>query len=121
MRDVLTAASNGNAQAKLAVDMFVRRVVKYVGAYYTLLPNGAEALVFTGGIGEWSSAIRGMILDRLSALKLYQDKDRNEQAKGKRGLISSDASAWKAIVIPTNEELMISRSVVQVLADANGQ
>ena len=115
MRDVLTAADAGNPKAQLAINMFVRRVVKYVGSYYTLIPGGAEALVFTGGIGEWSSIIRGLIMDKLSALRIWQDKDRNEACKGKRGVISSDNSAWKAIVIPTNEELMIARSVVEVL------
>lgn len=120
MRDVLGAAKSGNPKAQLAIDMFVRRVVKYVGSYYTLIPGGAEALVFTGGIGEWSDIIRGMIMDKLSALRIWQDKTRNEACKGKRGVISTDASAWKAIVIPTNEELMISRSVVEVLA-SNGK
>jgi len=91
-------------------------VVKYTGSYYTLIPGGAEALVFTGGIGEWSSYIRGKILDKLSNLRLWQDPALNDKCKGKRGVISSAKSEWKALVIPTNEELMIARSVVQVLS-----
>jgi acetate kinase len=117
MRDVIEAANSGNEQAKLALKMFVRRVVKYVGAYFTLIEGGAEALVFTGGIGEWSDIIRGLVMASLKPLGIAVDDAKNKEFRGKAGVISTADSKWKAIVMPTNEELMISRSVVQVLKE----
>jgi len=114
MRDIVNAADSGNEQAALALKMFVRRVVKYIGSYYVLL-HGPEALVFTGGIGEYSVAVRGMILRELACLNLFEDPAKNAACTGKKGIISTDNSAWKAIVMPTNEELMIARSTVRIL------
>ena len=114
MRDMLNAAESGNAQAELAVKMFVRRVVKYIGSYFVLL-GGAEALVFTGGIGEYSVPIRSRIMAGLSALNIKMDPEKNKACFGKKGIISTDDSAWKAIVMPTNEELMIALSTMNVL------
>lgn len=114
MRDTLAAAESGNEQAALAIKMFVRRIVKYIGAYYVLL-GGADALVFTGGIGEFSVPIRKKIMDCLGALGLKVDGVANKECFGKPGVISTEDSSWKAIVMPTNEELMIARSVVSTL------
>ncbi|MBO7146790.1 MAG: acetate kinase [Lentisphaeria bacterium] len=114
MRDIIEAAKGGNAQAELALKMFVRRVVKYIGSYYVLV-GGAEALVFTGGIGEYSCPIRKMIIEALGCLNIAVDEEKNAACFGKKGVISTDCSAWKAIVMPTNEELMIARSTLQVL------
>lgn len=114
MRDMLNAADSGNAQAELAVKMFVRRVVKYIGSYFVLL-GGAEALVFTGGIGEYSVPIRSRIMAGLGALNIKMDPEKNKACFGKKGIISTDDSAWKAIVMPTNEELMIALSTMNVL------
>ena len=99
----------------LALKMFVRRVVKYIGSYYVLL-GGAEALVFTGGIGEYSKPVREKIMNGLAALNIKLDPAKNEECFGKKGIISTQDSAWKAIVMPTNEELMIARSTLRVLA-----
>lgn len=115
MRDIINATEAGNEQAALALKMFVRRVVKYIGAYYVLL-NGPEALVFTGGIGEYSKPVRKMIMEGLGSLNLRLDPAKNEEFFGKKGIISTDDSSWKAIVMPTNEELMIARSTLRVLA-----
>ena len=114
MRDMINAAADGNAQAELALKMFVRRVVKYIGAYYVLL-GGAEALVFTGGIGEYSVPIRKRVMEGIAALNIKLDPAKNESCFGKKGIISTDDSAWKAIVMPTNEELMIALSTMKVL------
>lgn len=114
MRDMMNAAADGNAQAELAIKMFVRRVIKYIGAYYVLL-GGADALVFTGGIGEYSLPIRQRIMKGLSALNIRIDNEKNNHCFGKKGVISTDDSAWKAIVMPTNEELMIALSTMRVL------
>ncbi|OQA81735.1 MAG: Acetate kinase [Lentisphaerae bacterium ADurb.Bin242] len=114
MRDIINAAEAGREQAALALKMFIRRVVKYIGAYYVLL-DGPEALVFTGGIGEYSKPVRKMIVEGLGSLNLHLDPDGNEEFFGKKGIISTQDSAWKAIVMPTNEELMIARSTLRVL------
>lgn len=114
MRDVIAAAENGGERAALALKMFVRRVVKYIGSYYVLL-GGADALVFTGGIGEYSVGIRERIMDGVKCLGLVCDPEKNRACCGKKGVVSTDSSAWKAIIMPTNEELMIARSTAAVL------
>ena len=118
MRDIIQAAENGDNQAMRALKMFVRRVVKYVGAYYALL-KGADALVFTGGIGEYGVYARGKILEKLSALGIFLDKKKNEECSGKQGIISTEESSWQAIVMPTNEELMIARQTLETLKTLN--
>ncbi|OGV48285.1 MAG: hypothetical protein A2X49_15745 [Lentisphaerae bacterium GWF2_52_8] len=115
MRDIIAATERGDQQALRALRMFVRRIVKYIGSYYALLVDGADALIFTGGIGEYSSLVRGMVLEQLPSLKIKVDPTRNEACKGKPGIISTDESQWKAVVMPTNEELMIARGVVITL------
>ena len=114
MRDMINAAAEGKEQAELAIRMFVRRVIKYIGSYYVLL-GGAEALVFTGGIGEYSVPIRQRVMEGLGALNIRIDDGKNNACFGKKGVISTDDSAWKAIVMPTNEELMIALSTMRVL------
>ena len=113
MRDMLSAAGSGNERAALAVKMFVRRVVKYIGAYNCLV-GGAEAIVFTGGIGEYSYEIRKMILQSLGALGIGVCEKRNSECFGKAGVISTDGSKIKAIVMPTDEELMIARHTMKL-------
>ena len=114
MRDMLAAAESGNPQAELAIRMFVRRIVKYIGAYFVLI-GCTEAIVFTGGIGEFSIPIRRRILAELGALGIRMDEARNQECFGKAGVISTDDSKLKAIVMPTDEELMIARSTVETL------
>ncbi len=115
MRDMLDAEANGNEQAGLAIKMFVRRIVKYIGAYYVLI-GGPEAIAFTGGIGEFSRPIRKRIMAGLAALNIKLDEARNEACFGKAGVISTDDSAWKAIVMPTDEELMIAKNTESIVS-----
>lgn len=114
MRDMLAAAEKGSERAELALKMFARRIVKYIGAYYVLL-DGPQAISFTGGVGEFSVPMRKRIMDQLGSLGLKLDDGRNAECFGKAGVISTDDSSWKAIVMPTDEELMIARSVVDTL------
>ena len=114
MRDIVNAADSGNKDAALALKMFIRRIVKYIGSYYVLL-GGADALVFTGGIGEHSIPERKAILDGIACLGIKCDDAKNNDCFGKAGVISTDDSAWKAIVMPTNEELMIALETVKTL------
>ncbi len=110
MRDIIAAEEKGDQQALRARRMFTRRVVKYIGSYYALL-GGADAIVFTGGIGEWSSYVRWRIIRRLVCLGIIGDEKKNDETLGKKGIISKPESKTAILVIPTNEELMIARSV----------
>ena len=114
MRDMLAAAESGNERAQLAIKMFVRRIVKYIGSYYVLVGKPA-ALVFTGGIGEFSVAIREKVLEGLAALDIKVDAAANEACFGKAGVISTADSAWKAVVMPTDEELMIAQHTQKIV------
>jgi acetate kinase len=114
MRDIIDAAEHGDNQALRALRMFVRRIVKYIGGYYALL-KGADAVVFTGGIGEYSVYVREKIIEMLSGMGIAFDKRKNEEAFGKAGIISTADSSWKAVVVPTDEELMIARQVVDTV------
>lgn len=114
MRDNIAAAEAGNVQAQRAILMFVHRLVSYIGAYYTIL-EGADALVFTGGIGENSAYIRERVLAKLLCLGCTLDSFRNSSMIGRAGLISTEGSLLKAVVMPTNEELMIARETVRLL------
>ena len=114
MRDMLAAAESGNERAQLAVKMFVRRIVKYIGSYF-MLAGKTQAIVFTGGIGEFSHEIRKMIVDQLAPLGIYLDGDANNEFRGKAGVISTADSKIKAIVMPTDEELMIAKTTQKII------
>ncbi|MCI6288791.1 MAG: acetate kinase [Lentisphaeria bacterium] len=113
MRDIQAAANKGEGNAELALKMFIRRVVKYIGAYYVLIGK-PDALVFTGGIGEHSPEIRKAVINGISSLGIKVDEAANASLHSK-GVISTADSQWKAIVMPTNEELMIARNTLEVL------
>ena len=113
MRDIQAAANKGEGNAELALKMFIRRVVKYIGAYYVLIGK-PDALVFTGGIGEHSPEIRKEVINGISSLGIKVDEAANASLHSK-GVISTADSQWKAIVMPTNEELMIARNTLEVL------
>ncbi|KGH54974.1 acetate kinase [Oenococcus oeni S25] len=112
MRDLLDVYDT-NDHAKLAIDMFVGRVVDYIGQYYFEL-KGADALVFTAGIGENSVPIRKMIIDRLAFLGIKLDEDANDK-HGVETKITTDDSKMATYVIPTNEELEIARDVQNLM------
>ncbi len=107
-RKLLAAADKGNEQAQLALDMFAYWAAKYIASYFVPLQR-VDAIVFTGGIGENSVPVRQKIMDLLKIFHTHIDSPRNEEMRGKAGLISTDESAIPAVVIPTNEELMIAR------------
>ena len=118
MRDNIAAAEAGNLQAQRGIRMFVQRLVSYIGSYFTLL-NGADAVVFTGGIGENSSYIREQTIRKLESLGCHLDPEKNNCAIGRPAIISTPDSKLKAIVMPTNEELMIARETVRLLSVPN--
>jgi acetate kinase len=114
MRDLLAEeAEHGDRRAKLAVELFVARVRKYVGAYLAEM-NGAEGIVFTGGIGENSAVVRARICANLDALGIVLDPAKNAQAvDGREGDVAAADSRVRVWVIPTNEELLIARDTVR--------
>lgn len=113
-RDVMEAADAGNERAKLAIDIFFRRVIAYIGRYFIAL-GGCDAIAFTAGIGENSAYARKEILSLVSeALGIVIDDDANENGKGER-LITKPESKIKVYVIPTNEELVIARDTKRLL------
>jgi acetate kinase len=114
MREVEAAADAGNERARLAVDVFVEAVRHYVGAYLAVL-NGADAIVFTGGIGENGAAIRRAVCARMDYAGIRLDAKRNE-IRAQEALISADDSRVALWVIPTNEELIVARQTRDVLA-----
>jgi acetate kinase len=102
-------------RATLAIDMFCGRAKKYIGAYLAEL-GGAEAIVFTGGIGENSATVRERICNGLEWAGLSLDSAKNEKMfGGKEGEISVNDAKLKAYVIPTNEELLIARDTVRTV------
>jgi acetate kinase len=102
-------------RVRLAIEVFSYRARKYIGAYLACM-EGADAVVFTGGIGENSADIRGRICSGMEWAGLKVDKGRNERAVGKEAQISTDDSKLKAYVIPTDEELLIARDTVRCIA-----
>jgi acetate kinase len=121
MRTLLEAAAGPDGrQARLAIDVFCYRARKYIGAYLAAL-GGADAIVFTGGIGENAPSIRAQICAGLEWCGLTLDPARNEAAVGHEGRIGADGSQLQAWVIPTDEELLIARDTVRCLADGSGR
>lgn len=112
MRDLLRAAGEGNHRADLAIEAFCYRVRKYIGAYLAAM-NGADALIFAGGIGENAPTIRARICAGLDALGIAVDKDANESDSHEPRRIGSSAiPVW---VVPTDEELLIARDTMRCI------
>lgn len=114
MREIEEARAAGNQRADVAFRMFCYRVRKYIGAYAAAM-GGADAVIFTGGIGENSTEVRKLSLENMDWMGLEFDTQRNEEHQGGEGTISAEGSKVKALVIPTNEERTIARDVVRVL------
>ncbi|MDN6608551.1 MAG: acetate kinase [Lacticaseibacillus paracasei] len=110
MRD-LEADEDTKPRAKLALDIFVNRVVKYVGSYAALM-DGVDVLVFTAGIGENGDEIRDKIMRSLDYLGAKIDNDINNKSHGVEADLSTPDSTVKTLLVPTNEELMIVRDVM---------
>ncbi|MGO9228089.1 MAG: acetate kinase [Bryobacteraceae bacterium] len=101
-------------RVRLAIEIFCYRARKYVGSFLAAM-GGADAVIFTGGIGENSPAVRARICEGLGWSGLKLDQGRNEQMAGREGQISTDDSTLNAWVIPTDEELLIARDTVRCI------
>ena len=116
MRELLAEAHESNdRRALLAIEIFCYRIRKYIGSYLAAM-NGADAIVFTGGIGENSAEIRALICNELKWLGVELDPNLNENKSLEREkLISTENSRVKVFVIPTNEELLIARDTARLI------
>jgi acetate kinase len=117
VRDLEQAASQGDAHAQLALDVFVASVRDYLGAYLVRL-GGLDALVFTGGIGENSVSIRESVCRRLDRFGIRLDPARNQTARGETK-ISVDSSRTEIWIVPTNEEIVVARQTMECLQRAS--
>jgi len=108
---------HADSRVRLAIEVFCYRARKYVGAFLACM-GGADAIVFTGGIGENSPEVRARICQGLEWAGLRLECRSNDQTVGLEGQISTDDSSLRALVIPTDEELLIARDTVRcVLAE----
>jgi acetate kinase len=115
MRELLTELDeHDDRRVRLAIEIFCYRARKYLGAYLAAM-GGADAVVFTGGIGENSPDVRARICANMEWAGLRLDPDKNRAMVGREGIISSDNSTLHAYAIPTDEELLIARDTVRVI------
>lgn len=108
MRDILAGKEEGDEKCRLAYEMYIDRLRKYIAQYFAVL-NGADAIVFTAGIGENSSLVRKDIISGMTWFGVDIDPAKN--VSGAYGVISTDQARVKTMVIPTDEELVIARDV----------
>ena len=112
MRDVESAAADGNHNAQTAIDIFYDRVQKYIASYIAVM-GGVDAIVFTAGIGENSASTRaGIINEQMDWFGIRLDADKNDTRE--EAEISAEDSRVKLFTIPTDEELMIVRDTVRL-------
>lgn len=114
MRDLRKAISEGNERAKLALDMFVYRIKKYIGSYIAAL-GGVDVIVFTGGIGENVNVVRDAICDGFECFGIKLDKSANDEAIGVERNISAKDSKVTVLAIPTDEEFMIASDTLDIV------
>jgi acetate kinase len=117
LRDLDEAAAKGDKRARLALDVFVRAIRHYLGAFLLEL-GGIDAITFSGGIGENSGEIRAAVLKSLAAFGVELNEETNKTIKGE-GEISTLRSAVKVLVIPANEESIVARETVAVVSRAH--
>ena len=114
VRDIAEAAGKGNANAKLALNVFVASARHWIGSYFLQL-NGADAIVFTAGTGENQASLRAAICANLENLGIKIDAEKNNSTRATEAIISAADSAVKIFVIPTNEELVVAREAKRFL------
>ena len=121
MRELVAEAKeNSDRRARLAIEMFCYRAAKYIGSYLAAM-NGADAIVFTGGIGENSAEVRRLICESLSWMGIEIDPKLNDSfTNGREGIISKGKARLKVYVIPTNEELLIARDTARLTSNNSG-
>ncbi|EOH7340239.1 acetate kinase [Campylobacter coli] len=113
-RDIGVKIEQGDDKARLAFDMFCYRLLKYIGAYFTVLPR-TDAIIFTGGIGENAALVRQKVCEKLSHLGIELDTELNNEKTSCERAISTANSKVKIFIIPTDEELEIARVTEELI------
>ena len=117
-RDIEEAAAKGHVRAQLALDVFIASIRQYLGSYLTVL-GGADAIIFSAGIGENSSIIRGGVCRNMEWAGIELDKQKNESLpRGSESRISTDSSRVQIWVVPTNEEIVVARQTEEAVRTA---
>ncbi len=117
LRDIEEAADAGNDRARLAIDVFIASIRHYLGAYLVEL-GGADAIVFTAGIGENSARIRSGVCRDLESFGIQLDEDRNVKGGESERLLSTPESRVQVWTVPTNEEIIVARQTRDLLASS---
>ncbi|MCC3376477.1 acetate kinase [Cohnella sp. REN36] len=120
MREVVQAMEAGSEQAKTAFEMYAYRIRKYIGAYAAAM-DGLDAILFTAGVGENSDVLRKRVLEGLGFFGVELDQDRNAVRSKDVRRITTDASKVTALVVPTNEELLIARDTYRLARSRGGE
>jgi acetate kinase len=120
IRDIHKAVAAGDAKAKLALDVYVASARHWIGSYFFEM-GGADAIVFTAGIGENDFAIRSGICAGLEGLGIELDSALNARARATESVLSKPGSRMKLLVIPTNEELVVAREVKMLINSQMGR
>ncbi len=115
MREIEAAVNAGNERAKLALDMYELRILKYVGAYAAEM-GGLDVIVFTGGVGENQTGVRENVCGPLKFMGVEIDKELNAKTRGTETIISTPESRVKVLVVPTDEELTIARDTQDIVS-----
>lgn len=116
-RQILRLIEEGSADAQLALDVFVHRMVKYIGSYMATLGGLPTAITFTAGVGENNSMVRQLVIDAIAGFGIKLDAELNEVRSGEPRVISTPDSTVKVLVVPTNEEVEIARQTVAKIAE----
>ena len=116
-RQLLGLVDSGDEKAKLAFDVYVHRLLKYVGSYIAVLGGKVDVISFTAGIGENSSPLRARLMDLLSGYGVTYDPAANLVRSPEARTISNPDSAIRIMVVPTNEELAIAQQTVSLIAE----
>ena len=114
MREIEAAVNSGDERAKLGLDMYEQRILKYVGAYAAEM-GGVDIIVFTGGVGENQTGVRENVCAPLGFMGVKLDNALNSTIRGKEAVISTPDSKVKVVVIPTDEEYLIARDTEAIV------
>ncbi len=120
MREILEAAAAGNETCATALDVYSYRLKKYIGAYIAAM-NGADAVIFTGGVGENAALVREQAAGDLDFIGIEFDAGKNKEMNGREGKISREDSRVDVYLIPTNEELVIAWDTYQCVKEVSGE
>ena len=115
MREIEAAVKAGDERATLALDMYIQRIIKYIGAYAAEM-GGVDIIVFTGGVGENQTGLRADVCRPLAFMGVTLDEKVNAVTRGTETVISTPDSKVKVVVVPTDEELMIARDTRDIVS-----